>query len=66
VQRNSEDHHAGHLLRRRSRRLLRAHVGLHQSRRAPVGEAMEYAISGIAAVFLFVYLLYALLKPERF
>jgi len=27
---------------------------------------MEYAIAGITAIFLFVYLLYALLRPERF
>ena len=26
---------------------------------------MEYAIAGITAVFLFVYLMYALLRPER-
>ncbi|PYJ70702.1 MAG: K(+)-transporting ATPase subunit F [Verrucomicrobia bacterium] len=27
---------------------------------------MEYAIAGITAVFLFIYLMYALLRPERF
>jgi len=27
---------------------------------------MDYIIAGIASVFLFVYLLYALLKPEKF
>jgi len=27
---------------------------------------MDYIIAGIAAVFLFVYLIYALLKPEKF
>jgi len=27
---------------------------------------MDYLIAGIAALFLFVYLLYALLKPEKF
>jgi len=27
---------------------------------------MEYAIAGITAIFLFVYLMYALLRPERF
>jgi len=27
---------------------------------------MEYIIAGIVAVFLFFYLLYALLRPERF
>jgi len=27
---------------------------------------MDYVIAGIAAVFLFGYLVYALLRPERF
>jgi len=27
---------------------------------------MEYAIAGIVAAFLFVYLMYALLRPEKF
>jgi len=27
---------------------------------------MDYIISGLAAVGLFVYLIYALLRPERF
>jgi len=27
---------------------------------------MDYMIAGIAALFLFVYLIYALLRPERF
>jgi len=27
---------------------------------------MDYVIAGVAAIGLFVYLLYALLKPERF
>ncbi|HEV3276795.1 MAG TPA: K(+)-transporting ATPase subunit F [Terriglobia bacterium] len=27
---------------------------------------MDFVIAGIAAVFLFGYLLYALLRPERF
>jgi len=27
---------------------------------------MDYIIAGVAAVGLFAYLLYALLKPERF
>ena len=27
---------------------------------------MEYAIAGITVIFLFVYLMYALLRPERF
>ena len=28
--------------------------------------AMDYIIAGIASLLLFVYLIYALLKPERF
>jgi K+-transporting ATPase KdpF subunit len=27
---------------------------------------MDYVVAGIAAVFLFAYLVYALLRPERF
>jgi len=27
---------------------------------------MDYIIAGIAAVLLFIYLIYALLKPEKF
>jgi len=27
---------------------------------------MDYIIAGIAALFLFVYLIYALLRPEKF
>jgi len=27
---------------------------------------MDYIIAGIASLFLFVYLIYALLKPEKF
>jgi len=27
---------------------------------------LEYIISGVTALFLFVYLVYALLHPERF
>jgi len=27
---------------------------------------MDYIIAGIASLLLFVYLIYALLKPERF
>jgi K+-transporting ATPase KdpF subunit len=42
-------------------------VGLHESR----GEAlrrteMEYTIAGITAILLFIYLMYALLRPEKF
>jgi len=27
---------------------------------------MDYIVAGIASVFLFVYLIYALLRPEKF
>lgn len=30
------------------------------------GRSMDYIIAGIASVLLFIYLIYALLKPERF
>jgi K+-transporting ATPase KdpF subunit len=53
---------------------LRPDVGLYESGAAPIGvgptlrngEFMEYAIAGITAVLLFIYLMYALLRPERF
>jgi K+-transporting ATPase KdpF subunit len=42
-------------------------VGLYESRRASLREKdMEYVVSGIAAAFLFIYLMYALLRPEKF
>lgn len=30
------------------------------------GQRMDYIIAGIAALFLFGYLIYALLRPEKF
>jgi K+-transporting ATPase KdpF subunit len=30
------------------------------------GHQMDYIIGGITTVFLFAYLIYALLKPEKF
>jgi len=30
------------------------------------GKAMDYIIAGIASILLFIYLIYALLRPERF
>jgi K+-transporting ATPase KdpF subunit len=30
------------------------------------GFAMDYIIAGLAAVLLFIYLIYALLRPEKF
>ena len=41
-------------------------MGFYYRVRAPVGGPMEYAIAGIVAAGLFVYLMYALLRPEKF
>ncbi|HEY3459078.1 MAG TPA: K(+)-transporting ATPase subunit F [Bryobacteraceae bacterium] len=30
------------------------------------GFAMDYVVGGVAAILVFAYLLYALLKPEKF
>jgi K+-transporting ATPase KdpF subunit len=31
-----------------------------------LGGSMDYVIAGVAALFLFGYLVYALLRPEKF
>jgi K+-transporting ATPase KdpF subunit len=36
------------------------------SQSAPNGELMDYLIGGAATILLFAYLIYALLKPEKF
>jgi K+-transporting ATPase KdpF subunit len=41
-------------------------LGLYQGLRQAVGEVMDFIIAGVVAVGLFVYLVYALLRPERF
>jgi len=42
-------------------------LGLHEGMRQVVGdEAMDYIIAGIASLGLFVYLIFALLRPEKF
>jgi K+-transporting ATPase KdpF subunit len=41
-------------------------LGLRQGVRSPVGAAMDYLLAGITSVLLFGYLIYALLRPERF
>ena len=42
-------------------------LGFHQSvRQALEGDAVDYLIAGVVSVALFVYLIYALLKPEKF
>jgi K+-transporting ATPase KdpF subunit len=39
---------------------------VRQSLRPSLRTAMDYVIAGIATVLLFAYLVYALLRPERF
>ena len=58
--------HVGSVLRRCCDCFLCPDVGLYQSGGAVVGADMEYAIAGITAILLFIYLMYALLRPERF
>jgi K+-transporting ATPase KdpF subunit len=42
-------------------------LGLHQGlRQAVARKTMDYIIAGIASLGLFVYLIYALLRPEKF
>jgi K+-transporting ATPase KdpF subunit len=46
-------------------------VGLFELQRADLkvgvtGGLMDYIIAGLAALFLFAYLVYALLRPEKF
>jgi K+-transporting ATPase KdpF subunit len=42
-------------------------LGLHEGLRQTLGgRHMDYVIAGVAALGLFVYLVYALLRPERF
>ena len=42
-------------------------LGLRQGLRLALeGVDVDYTIAGVAAVFLFGYLIYALLRPERF
>jgi K+-transporting ATPase KdpF subunit len=41
-------------------------LGFHQSLRQAVGGKMDYVIAGIVSLGLFIYLVYALLRPERF
>jgi K+-transporting ATPase KdpF subunit len=42
-------------------------LGLHQGLRPALRrDDVDYIIAGIAALFLFGYLVYALLRPERF
>jgi K+-transporting ATPase KdpF subunit len=63
----AEERHAiRHCLFRLRAFVLRGCLGFHQSLRPPLGGLMDFAIAGIAAVLLFAYLLYALLRPERF
>lgn len=58
--------HAGLPLRRDCDRVLCLALELHESFGTALGGSMEYAIAGIITAFLFVYLIYALLRPEKF
>jgi K+-transporting ATPase KdpF subunit len=58
---------AGPVLWNRRRSVFCADVGFHQGLRPAVRtNDMDYIIAGIVTVFLFAYLIYALLRPERF
>jgi K+-transporting ATPase KdpF subunit len=48
---------------RRPLRLLGVYEGVRQ---VVGGNPMDYVIAGVASFGLFVYLVYALLRPERF
>jgi len=57
------------LLRRRCTGVLCRLLVVHQSLRPSVRKRpppMDYIIGGITTLFLFAYLIYALLKPEKF
>jgi K+-transporting ATPase KdpF subunit len=42
-------------------------LGLHEGLRQALGEfEMDYIVAGIASLGLFAYLIYALLRPEKF
>lgn len=41
-------------------------MGFHQSLRKAVRNFMDYIIGGVTAILLFAYLIYALLRPEKF
>ena len=59
--------HVGSVLCRRGDCFLRSDVELYESFGASLRKVqMEYVIAGITAIFLFIYLMYALLRPERF
>ena len=58
---------AGPVLRRSLRAFLRGLLGTDESLRQALGdEIVDYILAGMASILLFGYLLYALLRPERF
>ena len=65
-----EDQNAGSFLHRGNGRVLRRELVLHESVRQALNGSedifMDYIIAGVTSVFLFGYLIYALLKPEKF
>lgn len=49
------------------RAVFRRLLGFCEGLRASIGvSVMDFIIAGVAALFLFAYLIYALLRPERF
>jgi len=65
--RNGVSRNAGHFLFSRWLSCAADFLGFRQSLRQAVGRTkMDYLITLFASVVLFAYLLYALLKPERF
>ena len=59
--------YARSILRRNWWLVLVCLLGLHQGlRQALGGGIMDYIIAGITSLGLFIYLMYALLRPEKF
>ncbi|MBL8215426.1 MAG: K(+)-transporting ATPase subunit F [Bryobacterales bacterium] len=46
--------------------MLGTHQGLRKTLSVGQGQLMDYLLGAICAFLLFLYLLYALLRPERF
>jgi K+-transporting ATPase KdpF subunit len=65
-----EEQNAGSFLHLGNRGVLRSELVFHESVRQALGGIediiMDYIIAGVTSVFLFGYLIYALLKPEKF
>jgi K+-transporting ATPase KdpF subunit len=62
-----EEQNARSVLCRHWLRICASVLGLHSGlRQALRGKPMDYVIAGIASLGLFIYLIYALLRPEKF